>query len=159
MVGESTLQLENNTVNGNSWLWTFGTGDTSNIFEPRITYKMPGDYLIDLISFGPTGCPDTTHKEIRVRNKEYIYVPNAFTPNGDQVNDCFFMLTTHIQSANISIFNRWGQFIYSSDDKDFRWDGTSNGNQAELGVYGYVINATGEGGRTYTQFGTVTLVR
>ena len=159
MIGESNLELTNTTVGGTSYLWTFGTGDTSNVFEPKNTYEHPGDYWIQLFAINAAGCTDIISKEIHVRNREYIHVPSAFSPNGDHTNDYFFMLTTNIESAHVSIFNRWGEFFFSSDDKNFRWDGTCNGRPAELGVYGYRIQAVGEGGKEYTVLGTVTLLR
>ena len=159
MIGESALELENKSIGAFTWLWAFGTGDTANVFEPRMTYKIPGDYTIELISISPSGCLDIMKKEIKVRNKEFIYVPNAFSPNGDQINDLFFMLSTNISSANISIFNRWGQFFFKSDEKDFHWDGTYQGQPVEAGVYGYLIDAVGESGRIYSSQGTVTVVR
>ncbi len=160
MLGDSIpLELTNTTTGGVFYLWTFGLGDTANVFEPHINYQVPGEYTIQLVAFGPTGCPDTAEKEIRVRNKEFIHVPTAFTPNGDQTNDYFYILTTNIHSASVGIFNRWGEFFYTSDDKNFRWDGTVDGTPVELGVYGYRITAVGETGKRYTLLGTVTVVR
>jgi gliding motility-associated-like protein len=158
-IGESILEVINTTVGGTSYFWSFGTGDTAKVFEPSNTYEEPGDYLIQLLTRNSAGCPDTASKEIRVRNKEFIHVPNAFTPNGDNMNDYFSILTTNIETASVSIFNRWGQNFFSSDDKNFKWDGTSNGEPVELGVYVYKIKALGEGGKSYSLIGTVTLVR
>ena len=159
VIGESTLELVNFTEKGTSFLWTFGTGDTSNAFQPSMKFEKPGIYPIQLISFSDGECPDTMVKEIHVIFSEHLYIPDAFTPNGDDVNDYFSLVTTHIERAEITILNRWGESIFQSDDLNFKWDGRLNGNPVELGVYVYKINATGEGGKMYSMIGTVTVLR
>jgi gliding motility-associated-like protein len=158
-IGESTLQLTNTTTGGTSYLWTFGTGDTSNVFEPNIGFEESGTYLIQLFSFSTANCPDTAVKEIRVRNREHIYVPNAFTPNGDNVNDYFRMRTIHIEKVEVVILNRWGQKLFESNDVSFKWDGNFKGQAVEMGVYVYKIKAWGESGKDYNLIGTVTIYR
>jgi gliding motility-associated-like protein len=159
IIGESILKITNRTTGGTSWFWTFGSNDTSNAFEPKHSYITPGEYLIRLLTVNADGCVDTAERPIRVRDRETIYIPNAFTPNGDNTNDYFSMLSTNIESASVTIFNRWGQIIYTADNKDFKWDGTYFGKPAELGVYVYKINAVGEGGSSYALIGTVSLMR
>lgn len=156
---ESTLTLNNTTTGGSSYFWTFGTGDTAYAFEPPYTYHAAGNYIIRLIAYGANGCPDIAQYPIDVRLRESFYVPNAFTPNGNDVNDYFSIREENLASLKIKIFNRWGEVIYTSEDKNFKWDGTCNGNPAQQGIYVYVLTTKNTGGEETTRKGTITLVK
>ncbi|HLG33471.1 MAG TPA: PKD domain-containing protein [Bacteroidia bacterium] len=158
-VDESTLNLNNTTTGGSSYLWTFGTGDTANAFEPPYTYHTPGNYVIRLIAFNSTGCTDAAQYPLDVRVRESFFVPNAFTPNGNDVNDYFSIPEENLLSLKIKIFNRWGEIIYTSEDKNFKWDGTYNGSPAQQGIYGYLLTTKNTNGNESTQKGTITLVK
>jgi len=158
-IGESELDITNTTILGVRHYWTFGDSEPIQTFEPEKVFTEPGDFLITLISLSANGCPDTAAKMIHVRNHEHMYLPNAFTPNGDGTNDYFSMLYFNITDITINIFNRWGRNFFTSHDPDFKWDGTYAGNFVENGVYVYRLEAKGESGKTYVQIGTVTVVR
>jgi gliding motility-associated-like protein len=158
-VGEDTLRVTNTSTGATHYLWTFGTADTSNAFEPAYRYKLAGEYPIELFAFSAEGCMDTASSLIHVKTREHLYVPTAFSPNGDNINDYFFVLSQNISSLKIMIFNRWGKLFYSSEDVHFRWDGTCDGNQVQNGVYAYILTARGENGADYKLNGTITLVR
>ncbi|MBK7130837.1 MAG: gliding motility-associated C-terminal domain-containing protein [Crocinitomicaceae bacterium] len=68
-----------------------------------------------------------------------IYVPNAFTPNGDQHNNYFQAITQNISYFEMLIFNRWGEIVYSTSSIDHQWDGTYNGTKVPDDVYVWVI--------------------
>ena len=158
-VGESTLSLNNTTTGGSNYLWTFGTGDTANAFEPPYIWRNPGNYIIRLTAFNSTGCADVAQYPLEVRLRESFYVPNAFSPNGNDVNDYFSIPEENLASLKIKIFNRWGEIIFASDDKNFKWDGTCNGSPAQQGIYVYVLTTKNTGGEETTQKGTITLVK
>jgi gliding motility-associated-like protein len=89
-----------------------------------------------------------------------LYLPSAFSPNQDGTNDSFRPLNNNIESYSMSIYNRWGELIYKSDDHTIGWDGTYRGRDAGLGVYTYVaeysfINQS----EKEIQSGNVTLIR
>ena len=90
-------------------------------------------------------------------------IPNAFTPNGDGVNDYFYprqMLTRGMTTFSMNIYNRWGQLIYQTTSIDGRgWDGNFNNIQQPEGVYVYIIDATFQDGQTEHHQGNVTLLR
>ena len=88
-----------------------------------------------------------------------FYVPNAFTPNGDGLNDTFGAIGQGISEYRMMIFNRWGNMIFESDDVQKQWDGTHNGEKAELGVYVYKITAKGPKSYLVKKEGSVTLVQ
>jgi gliding motility-associated-like protein len=88
-----------------------------------------------------------------------IFVPNAFTPNGDGLNDVLLVYGTTIATMEIRIYNQWGQMIFESKDKGRGWDGTVSGKPQPVGVYNYILRATLQDGTTIQKRGTITIVR
>ena len=93
-----------------------------------------------------------------------MYIPNAFTPNGDGLNDVFGVIPRldYVNQYRISIFNRWGQLLFESSDLNQGWDGTYQGEACPAGAYVYriVYNDFGMGTQeTKVMEGTVMLVR
>ena len=90
------------------------------------------------------------------------YIPNAFTPNGDGLNDVFRITglpPESITAFNLQIFDRWGQAIFTSQDVEEGWDGTIGGEACPAGVYVWAIWYRNEGRHEVTNRGTITLVR
>lgn len=87
---------------------------------------------------------------------EFIEVPNVFTPNGDGVNDFYFINSKGIIEMDLTIVNRWGETVFKSSDVNGKWDGTSRGNLCADGVYFYIINAKSKT-QDYQKEGHVTL--
>ena len=88
-----------------------------------------------------------------------IFVPNAFTPNNDDINDAFGVKGIAINEFSISIFNRWGEKLYDSDDMDAKWVPNYMGKEVQMGTYIYVINYTDFDNKIYTKTGTINLIR
>jgi gliding motility-associated-like protein len=86
-----------------------------------------------------------------------IFIPNAFTPNGDGINDGFGVKGEGIEDFTLTIFNRWGEIIFESSDPREKWDGSFKQQPCELGNYIYTVNAKNLGRKSMT--GTVALVR
>ena len=87
---------------------------------------------------------------------EFIEIPNVFTPNGDGVNDFYFINLKGIDEMTLTIVNRWGELVYKSDDINGKWDGTFNGNMCSDGVYFYILNAKSKT-QNYQKHGHITL--
>ena len=97
---------------------------------------------------------------VRVKKKLQLYVPNAFTPDGDKVNDLFGIEEQGINEFSMEIFNRWGELVYYTDKLGDKWDGKENGKECKQDAYVYVIQAKGEDDIAYTTLrGSVTLLR
>lgn len=101
--------------------------------------------------------------EVEIVPAAIIYIPNAFTPNGDGLNDTFGGMGEGLTEYNLQIFNRWGNLIFESNDMKNQWDGNYNNEPAPIGVYVYKINAKGPSadGRSknlISEAGSVTLV-
>lgn len=90
-----------------------------------------------------------------------ILIPNAFTPNGDGVNDVFKLINISQgqQLLEFKVFNRWGTVVYTSTDPAQGWDGRYRNAEQPVGVYGYGIRIQYGDGVIETYRGTVTLVR
>lgn len=88
-----------------------------------------------------------------------IHIPNAFTPNADNVNDLFYLKGIYIREFHIKIFNRWGQEIFEAFNINDGWDGTFEGVPVPEGVYVFVVEATANNGRKFTRNGSITLIR
>jgi gliding motility-associated-like protein len=153
------IQFQNLTVNGETYVWDFGDSNGSTDVHPNNTYLDPGFYNVTLIAYDDKGCTDTIMRPIEIEEEWYIYVPNAFTPDGDRFNNDFRVSTVGIQTLNISIFNRWGEAIFTSNDLDFLWDGTFSGAYVQDGVYTYKIQFLTNSERRKTISGHVNVLR
>lgn len=90
-----------------------------------------------------------------------IFVPNAFTPNGDGINDLFFVqgIGNGVLSIHLSIYDRWGEKVFETNDFNGVWNGTYNGKTLNPGVFVYYVKVYCEGGGSYERMGDITLIR
>jgi gliding motility-associated-like protein len=134
-----------------SYFWDFGDGNESFEENPKHTYTAEGDFEISLTITDVFGCSAVIKKKISVFDY-YLVVPNAFTPNGDGINDTFFPKFINIESLEFWILNKWGETIYFSDDMTNQgWDGKIKGVVATPGNYVYRLKFQTLDGRTQTQ--------
>jgi gliding motility-associated-like protein len=89
----------------------------------------------------------------------YIFVPNSFTPNGDGINDILYVRGNVLEKVDFAIYDRWGEKLFETKDKNIGWDGTFRGKPCDPGVYVYYLDATCIGGARYLHKGNVTVVR
>ena len=106
-------------------------------------YKEPeGIYAIAYYYTSPVGCSNSDSASILLYNSPdcdgTIFFPDAFTPDGNSVNDNFRPVAENIFSFKMNIYNRWGQLVYTAEDVDKGWDGTCMGEQCPSGTYTYV---------------------
>lgn len=145
------------------FLWSFGDGATSELPNPTHQYSEPGTYSVDVVVTDAAGCTNSAVERLLIEVEEPIalQVPSAFSPNGDNLNDFWYLNTQLITEIEVQVYNRYGRMIYSSDNLDFRWDGTddTSGEAVPEGVYPYKITATLYDGRTIEDLGTITVVR
>ncbi len=153
------VTFSNTSTGANSYNWSFGDGNSSTSVSPTNTYTNVGTYTVVLAAINGT-CTDTFRINVIANIATTIIIPNIFSPNGDGINDEFFIPNTGMNSLNCDIFNRWGQLLHSITAPNQGWDGiTPNGDKAPDGTYMYILQAQGLDGKTYKQQGTVTLVR
>ncbi len=146
----------------NFWNWDFGDLSTSADPVPSShTYADTGSYTITLITSTQYGCLDTAYQNIIIEPDFSIYIPNSFSPNGDDVNDTFLPKSIFIIKFEMKIFDRWGNLIFRTDDINKGWDGKANhGTEIALqDVYIYSINVTDIKRKKYSYKGILTLLR
>lgn len=97
--------------------------------------------------------------EIFLFQQPNVYAPNAFTLNGDGLNDAFGVAYSFVKAYNLKIYNRWGQLVFESDNKKQSWDGTLDGLPAQADVYFYTIDYTSYDDISYSKKGNVSLLR
>ncbi len=140
---EPTTQFHNHSVNGNSYFWTFGDGDNSNVENPSHLYpQVPGNYPVTLTVTSANGCVDIASLIITIKDNKIIYVPNSFTPDGDEFNNVFAPVITagyDTQNYSFTIFDRWGEMVFESHDVSRGWDGTYLGKLVQAGIYTWTI--------------------
>jgi len=138
------------------YLW-----NTGEITE-AIQIDSMGQYVVEVISY--EGCKATDAVQVLWEESgEPFYMPNAFTPNGDGLNDLFRAVPRYdyVSKYLLSIYNRWGQQLFECNDIDCGWDGNYKGKASSNGVYIYkiVFEEINRPGQTKTLDGTVMLVR
>ena len=154
------VSFTNTSVNVTTYTWTFGNGDTSHLFNPpQITYTANGTYTVVLYAQNG-GCLDSMKTVVVTDIPTTLIIPNIFSPNGDGINDQFFIINTGLVSLNCVIYNRWGELLFTIYSANEAWDGrTPNGGNAPDGTYFYILQAQGNNGKTYKQDGPLTLIR
>lgn len=146
-------------------VWNPATGlSNAGILNPVFNNSESVEYI--LIAIDTTGCGSSDTVKIDVHNcNAYIEVPQAFTPNGDGVNDFFTLFGNNIADYEIRIYNRWGELVYTStdvgalNDLGKGWDGTYKGKEQNLGTYVYYLTAKDTYGKSYEKKGNLTLIR
>lgn len=145
-----------------SWVWSFGDKTDSTSFTQNTihTYGDTGVYCPQLIVTDMHGCHDTIDHCIDIKPQFTIYIPNAFTPNGDGLNDVFLPKGDYIENFEMYVFDRWGEQIYHTTNINQGWDGTMHGNKVQEDTYVYLITCTDpENNKQYSYTGRVTVVR
>jgi gliding motility-associated-like protein len=135
------------TQNSASFNWLFGDSiifGTSTDANPNFTFpgQDPDVFQVTLIATTINGCTDTVTHTIVRKGIYSFYVPNAFSPNNDGINDYFFPTGEGISSTNFSmyIFDRWGNLLFETNEHTKSWDGKHNGELVPIGNYVWRIN-------------------
>ena len=132
-----------------------------NIANPKAVFPDTGTYTYVLTGTNEEGCSATDTINIIVVSTGNIFVPNAFSPNGDGVNDVLMPRIVGYSEINyFHIFNRYGQQVFSSARDNYPgWDGLVNGKPADVGVFYYIIDLKDANGNNVQQKGDITLIR
>ena len=152
------IQLQ--ATGGDFYYWNPSAGlNNSNISNPVATLQADITYAVTVSSV-TAGCPTTDSIRIKAYKGPEFYVPNAFTPNGDDLNDVFrFTAVGMVTIHYFKIFNRYGQLVYSSINPSHGWDGRFNGKPQTTDTYVWMIEGKDYMGNNIKRKGTVTLIR
>lgn len=143
------------------WEWSFGDGNASKEKDPIHIFEAAGNFEVTLTAYDIYGCSSIEKNIIQVNAPlEFITIPNAFTPNGDGLNDSFIPKLRAVTEFSMTIFNTWGEKIYSTSSLESSgWDGTHQGQASPPGNYLYQITYISRDGEQFTKTGGVTLIR
>ena len=140
------------------YLWTpsFGLScdDCSN---PIAISYVTSDYTVRVTD--SLGCLGSTDFTLFVGEPLDLYVPNAFTPNGDGQNDVFEVYGVGISQVNLKVYNRWGQEVFQASNNRPQWDGMSKGKMQPPGMYSYLVEVWFLGDHVIKQKGSIALIR
>ncbi|GAB4453976.1 MAG: hypothetical protein OHK0036_17290 [Bacteroidia bacterium] len=162
---EPTVSFTSTSQGAITYNWFFsdfgsGANNTSNLQNPVHTFSQAGTYSVALVVYNQYGCRDMVIKTIVVEPEFHIYIPNVFTPDGNNINDVFICkgMGIDVNNFEMMIFDRWGELIFKTTDFYEGWDGTVKGkkNKATQDVYVYKIKVYDLKGRKHEYVGHVT---
>ncbi len=140
-------------------LWEYTPGGSTEDPNPVINLTGIGSMDVSLTLTNPIGC--IAEADITLLAPPIIYVPNAFTPDNDGINETFFVEATSLDMYELYIFNRWGEVVFQSTNPEDHWTGDVQGGDyyAPNGVYTWIINYSGFNLETEHISGTVIVIR
>jgi gliding motility-associated-like protein len=153
----NALQLQADGAFMYTW-WPRAALDTHNIPNPLAMLSKSTRF--EVIGWNEYGCKDTAHVYVQIDDAIYVQIPNAFTPNGDGLNDVFRIISTGQQRLlSFRIYNRYGKEVYSCLGDSCAWDGRHKGMPTDAGVYFYMVEIALPNGNIELRKGDVTLMR
>ena len=145
--------------------WSFGDGDSSSItYTGSIEHKYntTGTYRVELIVASEHGCRDTTYTDIYVKDEYTFYIPSAFTPDNDELNETFIPVGKGIDPENflMIIYDRWGEKVFVTHNLYQGWDGKIKGKKIGASeIYTWFVVYKDLQGVEHKKTGSVTLIR
>jgi gliding motility-associated-like protein len=158
-----TAQLAVNYNENFTYNWSPNqTLTNGHVFNPIARPLQTTTYTVE-VTDEETGCRDSEQVTVNVKEsvceEPYLYIPNAFTPNKDGVNDVLYVRGENIDEVYMTIYNRWGEKVFETESLNEGWDGTFNGKTVSGDVYGYYLKIICYGGREFFKKGNVTVLR
>ena len=165
---DSVLYLETFTLNGTGvgdFLWVPGNPiiipaniSSYSVANPTVELTQTTTFVLTVTS--PDGCSENDTVTIYVEQYPIVEVPNAFSPNGDGFNDEIFVLNHDVgELLEYTIYNRYGQVVFTTSDINGGWNGMVNGKEGEIGTYVYLVRCYDLGGNYIQRQGNIVLVR
>lgn len=147
--------------NGYNYTWSPATGlDNPNSQHPNASPTQTTTYTVTISG---SNCERTASVTIEVKeivcDEPDIFIPNAFTPNGDGENDVLFVRGKMIEKMNLKIYNRWGELVFETDNQQVGWDGKYKGELVQPNVFVYHLQVWCIDGQEFFKKGNVTVIR
>jgi gliding motility-associated-like protein len=155
-------KLLNTSENYATYTWNIMGQTITDNMNPVVELPDWGDYPVSLIVFDQNGCSDTITDKILVRGDLYYFIPNAFTPTEDLINDTWYPRGVGFdkKSYQMTIFDRWENIVFMSSDTQQGWNGNDfKGQPCPAGIYGYKITMEGYEGKLPVFIGSLLLIR
>ncbi len=152
---------------GYTYNWSPSAGlSCTNCPNPIATPDVTTNYLVTVTDVN--GCSAASDPGLNFAaltvvtlacSEPYIFVPNAFSPNSDQINDKLYVRGRYLKEMYFAVYNRWGQKVFETTDINIGWDGAFNGTPVTPDVYGYYLTATCQQGEKFFKKGNVTVLK
>ena len=163
---DPTIHFYDQSINPiKSWKWDFGDGTPSVSVKNNPVHVYPlentGIYPVQLVVTDTNGCKDSIIKEVEIKPYFAFFMPNAFTPDGNGINDTFFGKGVGIDEYQLWIFDRWGNLVFESANINEGWNGSlKNGKEVSLmDVFVWKVKLKDIFGKKHTYTGTVTIAK
>jgi gliding motility-associated-like protein len=161
---ENTPTSFNNLASSDAvkFKWLFGDGDsllTTSRLQVKHQYNATGTFNACLVAINSAGCADTLCQDVRAVIFALVDLPNAFTPQSGDINSKVFARGFGITKIKFIIWNRWGQKVFETNDKNIGWDGKYKGVIQPMDVYAYTLDVEFFDGTKTTKKGDITLIR
>ena len=153
------------TVEPSGFVYLLTPDDLVSTQEGELTVKPQESttYLVEVSDQNVVSCRASRRVSVEVLDficeDPYIYLPNAFSPNGDGENDILFIRGKNLTKVYLAIYNRWGQLVFETENQHIGWDGTFEGMEIDPAVYDYYMRWECEPGQEYFKKGNITLIR
>ena len=160
-IDNAFFTVTDQSIGATMWYYTFGDGASSSLQNPTHTYTSEGTFTITQLVDDGYGCTDSTSLSVIVEGNFAFYVPNAFSPNGDNKNDYFLPhgVGLDLDTYYIRIYDRWGRTVFVSHDINQPWDGEyveNDVDQTPTSVFSYYITFKTTAGEQMEYYGHVT---
>jgi len=156
---EPEVTFTNQSFGATQYNWMFSDGASYSTNDVKHSFTDTGVFNITLVASNINGCDSTITKSLRVLDIYRMFIPDAFSPNEDDVNTVWAPKFTSLKTIEVSVFNRWGEKIFASTEDGGKWDGKYNGKACEEGIYFYNIKVRDNRKKWHYYSGTVTLLR
>lgn len=147
------------TPDNDNCMYVWNTGETGSSITDTILQE--STYTVTITD--ENGCTDVESLTVPVIlpncDETDVFIPNAFSPNNDGVNDIFIPRSNFIKEVNFIVYNRWGETVFETTQLNTGWDGTYNGDELAPDVYAYSLVVTCSNGEVYITRGNVTLLK
>lgn len=147
LVTNTDVSLINTSVGASTYQWTIEQGVPGSATTEDVQTSLPnglsGNYEVTLVVSSVAGCYDSITKIIEVSPVITLYIPNTFTPDGDEFNQTWqiFIDGVDMYSLDLRVYNRWGETMWESHNPEAEWDGTYNGEIVPSGIYTWTLSA------------------
>ncbi len=148
------------TVNGLQYAWDLGDGTRSTLSTPVYAYPYPGGYTVKLRLTDVNGCVYHLETQVEILPLRDIFIPTAFSPNGDGKNDIWSVIAYLPRQFEVGVYTRFGKRVYQSNNPTFQWDGRGpEGKGVPGGTYLYRISYLDFVGNRQNKAGVLTVIR
>lgn len=157
--GDMSASFTNTSTGAAAYVWSFGDGASSEEVHPEHSFGTVDNWLVQLFAFSPLGCISTAEALLLPAGE--VFIPTAFTPDFDGLNDVFKAEGHSLRRFELTIFNRWGEVVFRSSNLSDAWDGAHLGGEYSVPDNQYIYRYEAEDlrGRVWENSGSITILR